>query len=417
MDFIKWSYLFELTILKINLDLKSKKNIFFISDDAVSRKSASVMIYDLAKSINTINYNCILVAPSNEIEKPILKSKIKDVDIIFFKNGKIKNTNYYRRTINELLLSYNLLSISNSLNDYKPVAIIYYSPSIFFGYAIKILKKRMNIKSYLILRDIFPKWAVDLSIIKKNSIVHKFFEFFENLNYLAADRIGVMSKSNLLLFENRKDYNKFEILYNWISTGAIKIEADESYLNSKKLRDKTVFFYGGNFGKAQNISILLNVIYKFKSNKNCYFVFFGDGDDLSLVKEFSDKQENFDYLGNLDQSTYYSIASTFDIGLVSLHEDHKTSNFPGKVFGYFLLSKAVVGIFNNNNDFTDLINNSLSGLITEYSGNEEDFLYNYITMLVDNPDLVKKMGLKGNRLLKDKFSTASIRDQIIKSFD
>ena len=78
---------------------------------------------------------------------------------------------------------------------------------------------------------------------------------------------------------------------------------------------------------------------------------------------------------------------------------------------------VVSTIDTNNNDFTDLINNSLSGLITEYSGNEEVFLYNYITMLVDNPDLVKKMGLKGNRLLKDKFSTASIRDQILRRYD
>ena len=47
--------------------------------------------------------------------------------------------------------------------------IVYYSPSIFFGNAVKYLKNKFNCFSYLILRDLFPQWSVDVGLIKKNS--------------------------------------------------------------------------------------------------------------------------------------------------------------------------------------------------------------------------------------------------------
>lgn len=70
----------------------------------------------------------------------------------------------------------------------------------FFGFVIQFLKFQKKVKSYLILRDIFPQWALDVGIINKN-IAYYLFKFFERLQYSLADRIGIQSTSNIDYFK------------------------------------------------------------------------------------------------------------------------------------------------------------------------------------------------------------------------
>ena len=44
---------------------------------------------------------------------------------------------------------------------------IWYSPTIFYSPFINFYKKYNKARTYLILRDIFPLWMVDLGLIKK----------------------------------------------------------------------------------------------------------------------------------------------------------------------------------------------------------------------------------------------------------
>ena len=77
-----------------------------------------------------------------------------------------------------------------------------YAPSIFFAPLITNLKKKYNCKCYLILRDLFPQWAVDLGLMKNGSIVHKFFQHIEKNLFKASDMIGVQSKGNLRIVQS-----------------------------------------------------------------------------------------------------------------------------------------------------------------------------------------------------------------------
>jgi hypothetical protein len=45
--------------------------------------------------------------------------------------------------------------------------IAFYSPTIFFGPLVRRLKELWNCRSYMILRDIFPQWAVDAGALRK----------------------------------------------------------------------------------------------------------------------------------------------------------------------------------------------------------------------------------------------------------
>ena len=68
----------------------------------------------------------------------------------------------------------------------------------------------------MILRDLFPQWALDAGILRKG-LVYDYLKWKERQNHEAADIIGVQSPANLLYFRNNgldKKY-RLEVLYNW----------------------------------------------------------------------------------------------------------------------------------------------------------------------------------------------------------
>jgi hypothetical protein len=45
--------------------------------------------------------------------------------------------------------------------------VVWYSPTIFLGPIVRVLRRESRCRSYLILRDIFPEWAVDMGLMRR----------------------------------------------------------------------------------------------------------------------------------------------------------------------------------------------------------------------------------------------------------
>ena len=168
----------------------------------------------------------------------------------------LKNIGKIRRTINEMLLPLEVLGYWFFNREIrKTELIVTYSPTIFWGMAIKVMKCCHKAKNYLILRDIFPQWAVDSGIIGKYSPITLLFRLFERINYSAADIIGVQSPGGRLYFQNTPYLKKVKVLYNWVELAPSNNQTlgiREKY----HWNDKVLFFYGGNMGLAQDMDNL-----------------------------------------------------------------------------------------------------------------------------------------------------------------
>jgi glycosyltransferase involved in cell wall biosynthesis len=387
------------------------KKILIITDDFIhnSEKSGAILIKDLADAINaTNNFSSIVIAPDISSSK-IYKLELNGVETILFPSGKIKNTNFALRAYNEWLLSFRIKKCYKHIKSEEIYGIIYYSPSIFFGSAVKYFKKKFNCSSYLILRDLFPQWTVDLGVIKKNSFAHLFFKYFEKINYLHANKIGVMSESNLKIFSTRSDFKKFEVLPSWQKP--VKIDNKKDSLNDyclEHLRDKFVFFYGGNIGLAQGIETLLNLSKSLLHKKNIHFVFIGQGDAINLLKEKS--LTNVTFLDSIKPEAYYELAFNFDVGLVSLHPNHTAHNYPGKIWGYMSLFKPIIGIVNNGNDVKKMINDNRAGLVC-YHNEGIDKLTLHCIKLSNDLALVKEQGVNSHNIILE-FTPEKTANQI-----
>jgi len=389
--------------------------ICLIVDDYMpnSIKVAAKMMHELAVEFYSNGHEVTVFTPDPNIIKKFDILVLDNIKICRFKTGQIKNTGKVKRAINETLLSYNAWSTYKEfIKDNKHDLIVYYSPTIFFGPLVNKLKKEWRASSYLILRDIFPQWAIDNGIIKENSIISRYFKYFEMLNYKSADKIGLMSPKNLEWFNEKYDLNyKTEVLYNWASNTPTII-TENVFRKKYHLEDKVIYFYGGNIGHAQDMMNIVRLAISMSKHSEAHFVIVGAGDEVELIQKaiIQNKMNNLTLLPSVTQEEYKLILAEIDVGLFTLHYDHKTHNFPGKLLGYMCESKPILGSINPDNDLKKIIEDNNAGLI-EING-EDEKLYNNAVKLLYKVTRTKE-GQNAKKLLENLFSIKSVVSKLL----
>jgi hypothetical protein len=183
---------------------KQKKinKVCIISDCFVPKKnSAAGMIYNLSRGLVEKNIEVICVFGSSKSENwQINNNKLENHNL---ENIKIISSNflcnlrdgsYYSRFLFEIGLSFSLcLKIIKYRKLFSNVdLIIWYSPSAFLWLPAFFLKKIIKAPLYLILRDIFPDWLMNIGLVK-NKILIKFLQLTTLPGFIIPDTIGCES--------------------------------------------------------------------------------------------------------------------------------------------------------------------------------------------------------------------------------
>lgn len=396
-----------MTILLVSVDYSER-----------SSKVAAKMLKQLALEFVERGEKVIVIAPDEELVTSQYKvTSDSGIEVWHFKSGPLQNIPHIQRGINESLLSYKAWrALKHKILNTKIDSVVFYTPTIFFGPLVKKIAKKKQISVYMIMRDFFPQWLIDVGIISQHSLFAYYFRFVEKINYRASTKIGVMSPNNLLLFNQLHPNfsDKAEVLYNWTDTTKnLPKTPFPSIRNQFNLKDKVIFFYGGNIGHAQDMSNLMNLAVALKDDSTAHFLFVGDGDEVPLIKDIANIQQlkNFTHIPYISQEEYLSILSEIDIGLFSLAKTHTAHNFPGKVFGYMAEKVPVLGSVNPGNDLIDIINQSVSGFISVNGENEQ--LLSHAKQLLSNQSLRETCGTNGYQLLQQQFSTQKAAETIL----
>lgn len=382
-----------------------------------SPKSCASLIQDLAYELLNQGHEVTVVTTDDNLNCSSKYSKENGLKVLRIKTNRIDGANKYFRFINEFFLSWLIWYRGRKyFNSISCDLVVWYSPSIFFGELIKKLRKKYNCSSYLILRDLFPQWALDTGILKRG-IIYKILHYYEKIQYEQADVIGVQSPNNLRYFDNISltDKLKLEVLYNWINMYELP-QVSNDYRKKYNLLGKVVFFYGGNIGVAQDVENLVRLAKRLSSVPQAHILLVGDGSEVvnlkSLIQEFD--LINISVFGSVSQEEYHSMLAEFDVGLISLDRNFKTSNFPGKMLGYMKCNMPILASVNYGNDLINLIEDNEIGL-TSLNG-DDDLLFNNALRLVYSPELRVYYGRNGNVLLKKLFSVQSATRTILSHF-
>lgn len=394
-------------------------HLALIIDDYLphSTRVGAKMFHDLACYYISLGHQVTVITPMENQKEKLVQCQIDSVNVWYFSSGPIKDTHRIKRAINETLLSFRAWSsISSKVKPGTFDGIIYYSPSIFFGTLVSKIKARCKCNSYLILRDLFPQWVIDAGMIKKGSIIDKYFRFFEQYSYDQADVIGLMSEKNKQIFDHKtNNIYSTDILRNWASLTPYKLTSRQTSIRSRlSLKDKVIYFYGGNIGHAQDMANLMRLAKSMSHYEQAHFLFVGQGDEVILINKLAKEWnlKNFTYLPSVNQIEFKNILADVDIGLFSLSAQHTAHNFPGKLLGYMVQSIPILGSVNFGNDLLEIVNGHNAGLIT-VNGDDEQLLNNAL-LLYQDQKLRSKMGRNAFTLLESEFSVQSVGNSIIK---
>lgn len=284
----------------------------------------------------------------------------------------VTKANVVEKGIGQMLLEYQFKSaLSKYYCDVKFDLILYSTPPITFTKVIKYaMKCNSEALSYLMLKDIFPQNAIDLGMLTKSGIkgvLYRLFRGKEKELYRISDYIGCMSPANvryIIKHNPEVDPQKVEIAPNSYDVP----KKSESQISSETIRmkyglptDRPIFIYGGNMGKPQGITFLIQCMNAVKDRNDCHFVIVGSGTEYpkleTWVKETSPKAVSL--FQRIPKEDYDLLTKACDVGLIFLDYRFTIPNYPSRLLPYLMEKKPIIASTDTNCDI---------GVIAEENG-------------------------------------------------
>ena len=327
---------------------------------------------------------------------------------IAIKSLNIQKTNILEKTLSTFSISWIFKrAISIQWPGVKFDLIIYSTPPITFSKIVKYYKNRDLAVTYLLLKDIFPQNAVDLGMIKENSIVHKYFLMQEKNLYNVSDHIGCMSPANVKYLNRVRPElsGKTEVNPNSIDIRYAdnKTAAERGYYSIPE--DATLFIYGGNLGRPQGIEFFMDVLRYNQSRPHIFFLIVGAGTEFSNLNNFikNNNIPNVLLLDAVPPDEFEALVAMSDVGLIFLDRRFTIPNFPSRLLSYLQNKKPVISATDQNTDIGRILTENSIGFWVE-SGDINGFS-ELIDQCVDNKENLKSMGICGYNYLIENYST------------
>lgn len=378
------------------------------------RTSGAVQLRDLSREFARQGHALTVLLPATEQPEPWLLEEFDGVQVLRLKAPRTKDIGYMRRTLAELFMPFAMLRNfrKSTLAKERWDGVVWYAPSIFHGPLVSALKKSSRCKGYLIIRDIFPEWAVDMGLMGKG-LPYRFFDAVARYQYSVANVIGVQTPGNRGYFDQwaRQPNRQLEVLQNWLDKPAkvhCSIRIEETPLVGRK-----VIVYAGNMGIAQGMGILLDLAEKLRDRPDVGFLFVGRGSNAARLKAESKarKLDNLVFFDEIDPDEIPDLYAQCCAGIVALDPRHKSHNIPGKFLTYMQSGLPVLANVNAGNDLAQMIREECVGQVCE--SNQVDEMLRLTEELLTQIESERNLPARCRSLFEREFAVERTVRQII----
>ena len=402
-------------------------NILFLTLGKVTTINDKSIYLDLLRCFVRDGHKVFIVTISERRNKQKTKlEKSDNVSILHVKTGNIRECGFIEKGITTLLIDGQYKNaIKKYFKNIRFNLVIYSTPPITFSKTISFLKKKYGTNSYLLLKDIFPQNAVDLGVLSKQGlkkIVYSFFKRKEKKLYYLSDYIGCMSEAN----------RQYIIKYNSSVCGPDKVEVSpNSYQllpqsslskNEKKAiltkynlpLSKTIFVYGGNLGKPQDVPFIIRCIDNLKTYDKAFFLIIGKGTEKDLLHDYLKKNnKNFGFIDYLPQKEYSELIRACDVGLIFLNYKFTIPNYPSRLLCYLEEGLPVLAATDLATDIKETIEVGHFGCWCP--SNSVDAFKDKVVMMCELESLLK-MSKNARQYFEKNFDVESVYRRIANHF-
>ena len=376
---------------------------------------------DLLREFVKKGHNVYCISPT-ERRNEVQTHFEGDGHILKLKIGNTQKTNVIEKGISTVLIEPQFIgAIKKYFKDIKFDLVIYSTPPITFVNAVKYVKKRYGAKTYLLLKDIFPQNAVDLGMMKKSGVkglLYKYFRSKEKRLYAISDKIGCMSQANAdyVLKHNPEILaERVEICPNSIEVTNEMLSPEQKAEIRQKFNiptDNTVFIYGGNLGRPQDIPFIIECLKANADFDDRFFVICGTGTEYPKLKNYIDteKPANVLLINGLPKNEYESFVGCCDIGLIFLDHRFTIPNFPSRLLSYMQKGMPVLACTDPNTDIGKVITNGNFGW---WCGSNSTECFTEAVNTAVKAD-IKSLGENAFNYLSDNYSSKDAMKKILK---
>jgi len=401
--------------------MNNMKRVLFLALGFPNVSKANNLYTDLMQEFVLRGHDVLVVAPQGNQanEGIVLEGTVK---VLRVKTLPLFNVGTIKKGIANVLLPFQYKrAIKKHCQNMDFDLIVLPTPPITLLSVASWLKKKCSAKVYLILRDIFPQNAVDLGMMGKHGLLHKFFRKQEKELYRLSDTIGCMSQANVDYVKRHNpelDHAKLHMLPNWERLPKPISESDILAIRKKyNLQDKFVAVFGGNMGRPQKMENIVDLANACKDDEQIFFYLIGSGTEKQRVEEMIKELglQNIRTIDQLPKKEYIQILAASDVGLISLSDEFTIPNFPSKVLTYFGLKKPVLASLDLSTDFGQMLEQTNSGLWSE-AGKLEDFKKNLL-WLMEHVEESRQMGQNGYDYMKKSLTPEIAHETIIREME
>ena len=402
-------------------------NVVFLTLIRFSDIEERGIYQDLMRKFRAEGHKVYIVSP-NERRLGLETSLVEDkgVHMLNVRTLNVQKTNVLEKGLGTVLLERQYkATIRKYLSGISFDLILYSTPPITFTKVIAFLKKRSpQARTYLLLKDIFPQNALDLSMLEKTGIkglIYRFFRKKEKKLYALSDYIGCMSPANVeyVLSHNPGiDPACIEVAPNSIS---LTLDPSAGRAGKVDVRRKNglpvdvpVFIYGGNLGRPQGISYLIDCLDANADRTDCFFVVIGSGTEFPRIKAWKDERRpsSVKVMEGLPKAEYDELVRACDVGLIFLDHRFTIPNYPSRLLSYLENKMPVICATDSHTDIGRIAEKNGYGFWCE-SVRVEDFVALVDKMIASDR---KAMGERGYDYLKANYLVENTYGTIMKHF-
>ena len=367
------------------------------------------MFTDMMVEFKKQGHEIVVIGPTVNDDEVGLQIE-DNIQVLRVPTMKLFGVGKFAKGVANILLPYQYKkALKKSGLDLNFELVMMPTPPITLASTASWLKKKYGSKFYLILRDIFPQNAVDLSMMAEGGMIFNYFRKKEIQMYNMADSIGCMSQGNIdfVVKQNPKiDASKLHLLPNW--SRLLPLSSQEKIQNLKKqleLEDKFVVLFGGNIGRPQKMENIVALAKSCQDVKDMFFLIIGFGNEKENLKKriTSEGIGNIKLMDSLSRADYFDALQIAEVGLISLSEEFTIPNIPSKALVYYNTKKPILAAIDTNTDFGKILEDANCGLWAE--SNNTPLLKEKLLSLYNDDEKRKQMGENGYNYLKNELLT------------